>query len=160
MAEAVGCYDDAIAIYRRLVEGEGRAELANYLALALMNKALMLEQMERNEEALACYDDSIRWWEGCLHGGVTHVLPDLLRTIRFQMMTLLDLRQWTLAAASAAWALDHAAPSLQDDSLSEAVAQELGEMLGCLRQLPNDDREYVLLALGAWEAEVRSLLEE
>jgi hypothetical protein len=33
---ALTCYDDAIAIYRQLVETDGRAEFADYLATALL----------------------------------------------------------------------------------------------------------------------------
>jgi hypothetical protein len=42
--EAIDCYDEAIGIRRRLVEVEGRVELENDLAGALMNKGNALSE--------------------------------------------------------------------------------------------------------------------
>jgi tetratricopeptide (TPR) repeat protein len=58
--EAIDCHDEAIKIYRRLVEVEGRVELANDLAGALVNKGNALSDLGHLEEAIDCYDEAIK----------------------------------------------------------------------------------------------------
>src|SRR5262249_39049535 len=134
-AEAVAAYDEAVDLYRRLVEQQGRAELANDLAGTLVNKALALEQQEHWPDALACYDEAIRWPEERVRAGMAHLLPDLLRTIRYRMMTFLDLQRWDEAAADLARALDHTRPSPQDESAPERVQRELAALFARVRAL-------------------------
>jgi len=57
--EAVGLYDRAIAIRRRLIECEGRRELAGNLANCYMNKANALSLLGDNRGALTFYDRAI-----------------------------------------------------------------------------------------------------
>jgi tetratricopeptide (TPR) repeat protein len=57
--EAIDCYDEAIKIRRRLVEVEGRVELANDLASALVNKGNALSDLGLHREAIDCYDEAI-----------------------------------------------------------------------------------------------------
>jgi tetratricopeptide (TPR) repeat protein len=57
--EAIDCYDEAIKIRRRLVEVEGRVELANDLATALVNKGVALWVLGRHSEAIDCYNEAI-----------------------------------------------------------------------------------------------------
>jgi tetratricopeptide (TPR) repeat protein len=55
----VTAYDQAIAIRTRLVEREGRAELANDLAATLVNKGAALWGLSRPAEAVTAYDQAI-----------------------------------------------------------------------------------------------------
>jgi tetratricopeptide (TPR) repeat protein len=59
LGEAAAAYDEAIAALRRLVQGEGRTELANVLAAALLNKGMALDDLGRLGEAAAAYDEAI-----------------------------------------------------------------------------------------------------
>ncbi len=59
LEEAVSAYDEAIAIRRALVDAEGRVELRNDLALAIMNRAILLQSLGRLEEAVSAYDEAI-----------------------------------------------------------------------------------------------------
>jgi tetratricopeptide (TPR) repeat protein len=59
LEEAIDYYDEAIGIYRRLVEVEGRVELANDLAMALIGKGVALENLGHHSEAIDCYDEAI-----------------------------------------------------------------------------------------------------
>jgi tetratricopeptide (TPR) repeat protein len=155
----LACYDDAIAVVRRLVEVEGRTELANDLATALMNKALLLEKQEQWQEALGCYEEAIRWQETCVGAGMSHLLPDLLRTVRYRLLTLLDLRRWPEAAADVLRILSHALPVLQTEAPPESVVRELASMTARLRQLSGEEREHVYAALGEWADTVRGWVE-
>jgi tetratricopeptide (TPR) repeat protein len=57
--EAIDYYDEAIGIYRRLVEVEGRVELENELAMALINKGIALRNLGHHREAIDYYDEAI-----------------------------------------------------------------------------------------------------
>ena len=57
--DAVASYDQAIAIRRRLVEEEGRVELADDLAAALMNKGVALASQGRLGDAVVSSDQAI-----------------------------------------------------------------------------------------------------
>jgi tetratricopeptide (TPR) repeat protein len=159
LAEAVACYDEAIAVRRRLVKDEGRAELANDLAKALVNKALLLEKQEQWQDALEHYEEAVRCQEACLAAGMTHLLPDLVRTLRYRIATLLDLGRWAEAADDVVRALDHAAPALQADP-PEALLRERDALVETLRQRSDEEREQVLAALGKWAVVVNGWLDE
>jgi tetratricopeptide (TPR) repeat protein len=60
---ALAMYDQAIAIWERLVKVEGRAELANDLARAYMNKAIAMYDLGDNRGAIAMHDQAIAVWE-------------------------------------------------------------------------------------------------
>ena len=59
LAEAVSCFDEAICVYRHLVEKDDRTELASYLAMAQNNKGLTLKDMGSLSDAIACYGEAI-----------------------------------------------------------------------------------------------------
>jgi tetratricopeptide (TPR) repeat protein len=158
LGEAVACYDESIVVYRRLVHEEGRAELAEDLAIALLNKALLLEKQERWADALAHYAEVVHLREACVRAGMSHLLPVLLRTIRYRLMTFLDLRRWAEASADVIRALEHAAPVLQTDSPPEGVLKEAAALIARLRRLAPEEREQVLVGLGEWRPVVEGWL--
>ncbi|MEJ7652497.1 MAG: tetratricopeptide repeat protein [Chloroflexia bacterium] len=128
LSEAVEAFDEAIVIRRRLVES-GRTEIANDLASALMNKVRVLEKLELWDDALACYEESIRWRERCVEAGMLHLLPELLRTIRFRVMTLLDLGRLQGAGSDVARLMEHVYVKLSSESPPQPVLEEIGWML-------------------------------
>jgi tetratricopeptide (TPR) repeat protein len=86
-------FECAEIIFRHLVEA-GREDLANDLAMALMNKALALEKLEEWDEALECYELAIRHYLFCVEDrGMLHVYPMLLKTIRYRLATLIELER-------------------------------------------------------------------
>jgi len=56
----LACTERAERLARRLVEEEGRKELENYLAGALVNKGNALFSLGRHSEAIGCYDEAIK----------------------------------------------------------------------------------------------------
>jgi tetratricopeptide (TPR) repeat protein len=161
LPEALGAYDEAIGLYRQLVDGEGRRELRNDLAGVLVNKAILIEGPEfRNwDEALGLYQDAIVLREGCVADGMTHLLADLLRTIRYRVMTLLDLGRWVDTADDVVRVLDHTQTAGQSGELSEAAAGEASALLALLAGLPASHRDAVYAALGEWEQIVRVIVD-
>ena len=57
---AVALFDQAIGIFERLVNQEGRCELANNLASVYQNKAVTLKVLGDNSGAVALYDQAIK----------------------------------------------------------------------------------------------------
>ncbi len=154
LAEAVTAYDEAVAILRRLVDS-GRVELANDLAMALFNKAWLLKKQEDWPAALECYDEAIGLREGCVEAGMVHLLGKLLQTIRYRMMTLLDLGRWDEAAEDVVRLLDHARPALEAEEMPQPILKEIGAMVGRLRNLPEEAWIRVESGLGDWAEIVR-----
>ena len=89
LPESLACYDEAIVIVRRLVEG-GRTELANDLAMALMNKGIALKQSGLLPEALVCYDEAIVIVRRLVAGGRTELANDLAMALVNKGSTLHD----------------------------------------------------------------------
>lgn len=121
--------------------------MAKDFAAGLVNKALGLEGLGRWPEALGCYDDAIYRYEECLRTGMTHLLPDLLRTIRYRLMTVLDLQEWDQAAHDVERFLTHLLTSGQMHMLSAAAGQEVEAVLDRLRELEREQREQLYAAL-------------
>ena len=72
MDEAVGQYEEAITIQRRLVL-EGRGELANDLAMAIYNLALARDKRGERGLAQAAAGEALEIWRGLAARGWTHV---------------------------------------------------------------------------------------
>ena len=60
LTEAIRDFDEAIKIYTRLVEQEGRTELANDLAGSLYNRGIALIVEGKLTEAIRDFDEAIK----------------------------------------------------------------------------------------------------
>jgi tetratricopeptide (TPR) repeat protein len=76
---------------RRLVEVEGRVELANDLASALMNKGVALSDLGRLNEAIDCYDEAIGIRRHLVEEGRVELANDLARALMNKGVALSDL---------------------------------------------------------------------
>ena len=115
-----------------------------------MNKALTLEKQKAWDEALASYEEAILRREACVSAGMGHLLDELIRVIRFRLMTLLDLSRWTEAAADVVRFLEHAKHTLESGSVPPRVTDELGQMITVLEELSDDAWQQVAAGLGTW----------
>ncbi len=92
---ALAEYDKALAIRERLVNREQQTHLANDLARAYLNKALVLEKQKEWEAALDSYEAAVQLRRLCVDNlGMFWIAPELLTTLRYRLTTLLDLQRW------------------------------------------------------------------
>ena len=158
-SEAIDYYDEAIGIYRRLVEVEGRVELENDLATALMNKGVALSDLGHHSEALQCFDEGIGLWEMMMAEGKVHVAPLLIKGLGIQFELKRQMRDWDGAADDVRKALACVMPFLSSGSLTKALAMEFGSFLWRLRQLKRAEWEALASALGEYAELVRQLMQ-
>jgi tetratricopeptide (TPR) repeat protein len=115
-------FDCAEAIFRRLVEA-GREELANELAMALMNKGVALRSLGQMKEAIACYDQAISTYQSLVEAGREELANDLAAALMNKGVALGSLGQMKEAIAC----YDQAISTYQ--SLVEAGREELANEL-------------------------------
>ena len=165
LAGALAEYDKAMVIYERLVHQEQQTHLANDLALAYMNKAIALEEQSDFDEALACYEKSQLGWTFCVeHLNMFWVMPSLLKTLRYRLMTLLQLQFWPTAVGEImrfrALFTNYIEREGIDEGLKETARTEMVEMISTLRKLSPEQRELLYAELGADGESVRSLIDK
>jgi tetratricopeptide (TPR) repeat protein len=158
LSEAIDCYEEAIGIRRRLVE-EGRVELENDLAMALMNKGIALRKLGRHSEALQCYDEGIGLWEGMMAEGQVHVAPSLIKGLGIRFELKRQMGDWNGVAEDVRKVLACVTPFLSSGSLPEALRMELDEFLHRLHQLTEEEWTALASALGEEAELVRQLLQ-
>jgi tetratricopeptide (TPR) repeat protein len=90
--------DCAAALYQILVDG-GRAELANDLAAALMNKAVALRSLGRGVEALEFYDRAIGIRDELVQAGRAELANDLAAALMNKAVALYSLGRGVEALA-------------------------------------------------------------
>jgi tetratricopeptide (TPR) repeat protein len=164
LAEALAEYDKAIVIWEQLVHEQQQTHLANYLAVAYMNKGIALEGQSDFDEALACYEKSSQGWTFCVeHLNMFWVMPKLLETLRYRLMTLLQLERWPIAAGEfirfRALFTNYIEREDLDEGLKEAVRNEIDEMISVLRELSSEQRELLYAEMGPDAEQVRSLID-
>ncbi len=146
---AVAHFECSAKVYDHLVNSLGRDELSNDLAAALMNKALALEKKERWDDALASYDEAIRLREYCIgEAGMIHLLPSLLQTVRYRLMTLFDLQRQEEAATDVLQFLQYF-ESFKNDAPQEAAQKEFNQFVSVLRSHSDDEPFFAALGEGA-----------
>jgi hypothetical protein len=79
--EAIGCYDAAIAIYRRLAKPGADADLVGSYAVSVMNKGWALINEGREEEGFRCHEEALRLRRQLAADGHDEVLPDIARSL-------------------------------------------------------------------------------
>src|SRR6185369_13724046 len=137
----------------------------NDLAVAYMNKAIALEEQSNFDEALACYEKSRQGRTFCVeHLNMFWVVPRLLETLRYRLMTLLQLQRWPAAAEEfmrfRALFTSYIEKDGIDDGLKEAARNEMDKMISELRELSSEQRELLYAELGNGAEPVRSLIDE
>jgi tetratricopeptide (TPR) repeat protein len=93
-------YDRALDVYRELVDQEGRTELANDLASALMNKGVALDSQGRLGEAVVVYDQAIAIRTRLVEQeGRSELANDLAKALMNKALVLEKQEQWADALA-------------------------------------------------------------
>ena len=92
------------------------------------------------------------------------VVPDLLKTLRLRLMTLLKLQLWPTAAGEImrfrTLFTNYIEREGIDEGLKEATRNEMLEMISTLRVLSSEQRELLYGELGADGEPVRSLIDK
>jgi tetratricopeptide (TPR) repeat protein len=163
LPEAIAEYDKAIMILERLVNVEQQAHLADNLALVYTNKALVLQHQQDWDDALSFYEKSVQIRTLCVEQGkMFWLMPELLKTLRYRLETLLDLRRWPVAAQDVLRFRSLYQPYLDtkgiDDRLKEAAGKEFAKTITRLGALTNEQRELLYAELGDEAAAIRSLV--
>ena len=80
-AEAVECYDAAIAIYRQLAEQDRSATLVGDYAVSVMNKGWALINLGREEEGFRCHEEALELRRQLSDSGFEEAVPDVARSL-------------------------------------------------------------------------------
>jgi len=155
----LACTERAERLAKHLVEVEGRMELANDLAGALINKGVALRDLGHLSEALQCYDEGIGLWEMMMAEGKVHVAPSLIKGLGIRFELKRQMRDWDGAADDVRKALACVTPFLSSGSLTEALAMEFGGFLWRLRQLTEEEWTALASALGEDAEQVKQLMQ-
>jgi tetratricopeptide (TPR) repeat protein len=159
LKEAIDCYDEAIGIYRRLVEVEGRVELKSDLAMALINKGNALSDLGRLDEALQCYDESIVLWEMMMAGGKVHVAPLLIKGLGIRFELKRQIGDWDGAVEDVRKVLDYLMLFISSDSLTEALKMEFVRLIWKICEF-TDEEWLALGSLGEYAELLKKFCED
>ena len=162
--DAVEEYDKAIAIRERLVSVEQQAHLANTLATVYLNKALALERLADFDGSLIFYDRGLQARRFCVEQlSMFWIIPELLKSLRCRLITLLKLKRWRAAAEEV---LELTSRFTTYDSsekvpvdLKKAAGEEFNQMISHLRAMSLEQRELLYAELGDKAAGIRSLVD-
>lgn len=138
--------------------------MANDLAKARANKALVLEQDQKWDEALTYYQQAIEAWEMCVvQLGQFHLLPNLLKCFRLHVDLWLKLERWAETASDTLAARSLVIPYVEDeripDELKQAAGGEVGGIVAALRRLSPEQRAQLFAADGEAGETLRQLIE-
>jgi tetratricopeptide (TPR) repeat protein len=139
---ALDLHDRALIVYEYLVQVRGRAELANDLANALMNKGNALQGQGRLGEAVECYERAIAIRDDLVHRrGRAELSDDLARALVNRALVLEKPSRWEEALAC----YDDAIP-LSEACVQAGMTHLAGSLLRIIRY-----RMMTLLELRRWE---------
>lgn len=80
-AEAIHCYEAAIAIYRRLAKPGADADLVSNYAVSVMNKGWALINQGHQEQGFRCHEEALRLRRQLVDDGHQEILPDVARSL-------------------------------------------------------------------------------
>ena len=95
----MSAHDEAIATCRDLVE-HGRAELADHLATALVNRGTVLEGLGQHAEAVSAHDEAIATYRDLMEHGLAELANDLATALMNRGRRLNDLGQHAEAVSA------------------------------------------------------------
>jgi tetratricopeptide (TPR) repeat protein len=95
-AEAVACYDESLQVYRTFGLGEGWSELTANVIAALVNRANVLHQLQRPDEARDSYDEAINLGERVTQADA-RCTDQLARALRSKGIFLARESRWEQA---------------------------------------------------------------
>ncbi len=145
---AIGAYDEAIAIRRRLIQQNGRNDLIDRLATALVNKGLALGRLGRSAEAVKAYDEAISDLRYLVEHEDRRELADSLATaLMNKAIALEDLGGLEEACGCHAQGI-----KLLERQVSAGMAHLVSHLVHGLR-----NRFHLLLRVGQWTAAAADL---
>jgi tetratricopeptide (TPR) repeat protein len=133
--------------------------------MAYGNKALALVRQEDWDAALACYEKALQGFALCVQRGMYWLMPDLLKWLRYRLMTLLDLNRWQDATQDISRFLELYARFIENaeihDRLKEKATNEFDKMIVSLSGLSDDERAEVYRRLSKEEADaIKRMIDE
>jgi tetratricopeptide (TPR) repeat protein len=164
LPEALEEDDKAISIWERLVNSEQQTHLANDLAMAYLNMALVLEKQKEWKAALEGYEAAVQLRRLCVENlGMFWITPELLKTLRCRLRILLDLQRWPTVAQDVLAVRRIASPFLESPAITEGLKQagqeEVTETFRLVRNLDATQSDLLYAELGDDAERVRSFVE-
>ena len=148
LADALTAYEKLYALLNRRVQ-EGRSELANDLAMALMNKGNALSDLGKLAEAIGIYDEAIGMYRQLVEAGRSELANDLARALINKAIALESLKDWDNALAHYKEGIDWQAMSV-DAGLTHLLPQ----LIQYIRY-----RMMLLLELKRWDEAAQDVLQ-
>jgi hypothetical protein len=129
-----------------------------------MNKALLLEEQNEVEQALNSYEAAVQLRRFCVEQlGMFWIVPELLKTLRYRLMTLVDLQRWPVAAQHLLEVWRIGSPFLESSAITEELKRialiEMAETLRLVQGLDAAQSDLLYAELGDDAETVRSLVD-
>lgn len=134
--EALKCFDESIALCRKLLEKNDYEEIIN-LTMSLVNKGIaLLLHFQNSDEAKPYFEEAIVWREKAVKAGRDDFLPQLILAIRYQIITLAILDNFKEIDSILNRIKEHFTPNTKPNIASSYLLRELNELKKVVQTLP------------------------